>query len=426
MKEKIPKNVRSQIIFISVAALGASIFFYFEGGIFNTYINNILGLEYFFIALMVSLSAIMGLIFTFVFGVISDNTRSELGRRRPYLLFGVIAGITMILYSFSPSYIWCLIFDVIIIGVAANAYNAATKVIIPDVVAIQYRGRANAITNLTKTIGGLIPLGLTLLAYEFFTVESESGLIISQQGFFFLLLFGGGSFILCAVISFLKIKEPLSPSQLPPRKTFKQELKETFNIEALKENKEVFKMILTLTIFNIGPKVISIYLYLYILSLGLDTLLLILAVAVLGPLTFLSTYLAGKFSDIYGRKKVAIPLLIISAIGCVFMPFAGSGNNAIIPLLFFGTFFLLQGMTTVKVPIDAWKQDLLPENKRAQFAGIMNIANTLNQIPAAFLAAAVADTFGVQWIFLVVAIFFAISIPFFYKINETLIEDNLS
>ncbi|MGV9199317.1 MAG: MFS transporter [Promethearchaeia archaeon] len=84
--------MRSQIIFISVAALG----------IFNTYINNVLELPYFYIALMVSLSAIMGLIFTFVFGVFSDNTRSKFGRRRPYFLFGIIASIAMIFYAFSP------------------------------------------------------------------------------------------------------------------------------------------------------------------------------------------------------------------------------------------------------------------------------------------------------------------------------------
>lgn len=423
VSEKIPREIRFQIIYITIAAMGASLFFSFEGGIFNTYINNVLGLEYFYIGLMVSLSATMGLIFMFVFGVISDNTRSKYGRRRPYLLFGIVAGISMILYAFSPSYIWCIIFDVVIIGVAANAFLAARNSLVPDIVDIQYRGRANAIVNLTRTIAGLIPMGLTLLAYEVFTLESENGLIISREGFIFLLSFGGLSLITCAIISFLKIKEPLKPSELPPKKSFSKELKETFNFEALKENKEFFKMIITLTIFNIGPKVISIYLYLYILSLGLDTLLLILAIAVLGPLTFLATFFSGKLADKHGRKIVTIPLVIISALGCIIMPFAGTGSDVILPLLFFGALFLLQGTTTVLVPVDAWKQDLLPEGKKAQFIGIMNVADTLNQIPAAFLAALIADMYGVQWIFLVTAIFFIISIPFFLKLNETLPEE---
>ncbi|MGV9199316.1 MAG: MFS transporter, partial [Promethearchaeia archaeon] len=184
-----------------------------------------------------------------------------------------------------------------------------------------------------------------------------------------MLLFGGFSFIICAIIEFLKIKEPLGPSDLPPKKTFKEELNETFRIEEIKVNKELFKMIITLTIFNIGPKVISIYLYIYILDLGLSTILLILAVAVLGPLTFLSTYLSGKFSDKYGRKKVAIPLLIISAVGCILMPFGGRGSTTILPILFFGALFLLQGTTTILVSIETWKQDLLPEDKRAQYVG---------------------------------------------------------
>jgi len=75
-----------------------------------------------YIAIMVSLSAVMGLIFCLVWGIKSDNTRTKWGRRRPYLIFGgTVAGVAMILYAFSPNYWWCLFFDVIIIGVASNA-----------------------------------------------------------------------------------------------------------------------------------------------------------------------------------------------------------------------------------------------------------------------------------------------------------------
>ncbi|TFF90840.1 MAG: hypothetical protein EU548_00950, partial [Promethearchaeota archaeon] len=89
-EEKISKEMLFQIIIISIMNVGSSIFFSFEGTVFNSYVRFVLNHTYLYVAVMVSLSATMGLIFWFVFGIISDNTRSKWGRRRPFMLFGPI------------------------------------------------------------------------------------------------------------------------------------------------------------------------------------------------------------------------------------------------------------------------------------------------------------------------------------------------
>ena len=101
MNEKtFSKFLRRQIFLIGLLYMGDYLFFFLEQNFFNTYLYDVLFLPELYISLMVSLSATMGLIIMIVWGVISDNTRSRFGRRRPYLLFGgTIAGVAMIIFG---------------------------------------------------------------------------------------------------------------------------------------------------------------------------------------------------------------------------------------------------------------------------------------------------------------------------------------
>ncbi|MHA1292010.1 MAG: MFS transporter [Promethearchaeota archaeon] len=418
--DKIPRELLFQIIIMGISSAGLSIFWYFESGFFNTYIIHVLGLKYIYVAIMVSLSAIMGLIFVFVFGVISDNTRSKLGRRRPYLLFGVLAGLSMILFSFSSNFYWCLIFDVVIIGVAANAYLAASNALVPDIVDSEHRGRANALIGVFSTIAGLFPIIMTLVVYELYTKSVHGEKILTQEGHFVLFLFGGLSIMLCSLITFLFIREPLSSSELPPKKSFIEEIRLTFQFSELKKHREFFKFVIAITIFNIGLKIITIYLYNFLFTLGLETIELILGILIILPIVLFTNLMLGKLADKYGRKKFIAPLIFLASIGCIIMPFIGSAGNVNLILLVIGALFIMLGATSLIVPIIAWQQDLLPDDKRGQFIGLLNITSTLNQIPAAFLAAFIADTFGIQWIFLIVPFFLVGSIPVFISVKETL------
>ena len=136
MKEKaFTGMLLRQVLLIGMLYMGDYLFFFFEQNYFNTYLDHVLYLPEFYISIMVSLSATVGLITMYIWGIISDNTRSKYGRRRPFLLLGIAGGIGMILYSLAfplfdqtPSaYLWCIIFDVIIIGVSSNAFLVAER-----------------------------------------------------------------------------------------------------------------------------------------------------------------------------------------------------------------------------------------------------------------------------------------------------------
>ncbi|GAJ08360.1 unnamed protein product, partial [marine sediment metagenome] len=168
MKEKaFSKFLRNQVLIIGALFAGDQIFGFFEQNYLNTYLDQVLGLTPLFISLMVSLSAVMGLIMNITWGIISDNTRSKYGRRRPFLLFGIVAGISMIIFAFSidiaggnimTAYIICIVLDVVIIGISSNAYYVCERSLIPDTVDLEKRGRANGIINNIGYIGLLIAI----------------------------------------------------------------------------------------------------------------------------------------------------------------------------------------------------------------------------------------------------------------------------
>ena len=115
---KFPKFILFQSILIGLLFAADQIFGFFEQNFFNTFLIHVLFLPEIYVSIMVSLSAIMGLIFNLVWGIIGDNTRSKLGRRRPYLITGgIITGFAAIAYAFSPNYFWALFLDVVIIGI---------------------------------------------------------------------------------------------------------------------------------------------------------------------------------------------------------------------------------------------------------------------------------------------------------------------
>ena len=416
------------MLLIGLLYMGDYLFFFFEQNYFNTYLEHVLYLPELFISIMVSLSATVGLLSMPLWGIASDNTRSKYGRRRPFLLFGIMAGLGMVLFSFAYllfgrteiAYIWCLIIDVLLIGIASNAFLVAERSLIPDTVKVENRGRANGIINSISYIGLLIGVAFLLLGNELFGVPDPrpeaTGTIITQDGHMVLLSMGGLLFAIVGIIGFFFLKEK-PVSELPEKKKFFTELKQTFNIVELKSHKEFFKIVLPLVIFQSGISSIMPFLFIFIFAQGLSTLQLLLGIAIAFPFVFVATNYLGRLSDKFGRKRfVPIPLTIVS-VGFLIMPFA-SGNYI---LFMIGLPFVLVGVLALMTPLNAWSQDLLPMDKRGKFTGILNIVNTVSQIIGSNAGAIVAIVFGIPWIFVLGPIFFLASIPLFLRVKETVI-----
>ncbi|MFX1326139.1 MAG: MFS transporter [Promethearchaeota archaeon] len=433
-KKPFSRFLRNQILLIGMLLAGDTIFGFFEQNYLNTYLKQVLNLAPLYISLMVGLSATVGLIANVVWGIVSDNTRGKFGRRRPYLLLGIISGISMILFSFSiniaggniiTAYIICIILDVIIIGITSNAYYVSERALVPDTVELEKRGRANGLVQMMGYIGLLLAVASFLIANLIFGQDIGGETIIGQDGHIFTLSVGGISITTASIVGFLLIKEK-STNELPLKKKFFTDLREIFNITKFRENKEFFKIVLALTVFRTGISTIMPFLFIWIYALGVSTIELLLTVIVSFSILFIVTSILGKLADKHGRRRF-IPLsIIIISIGIFFLPFVNinSNTNLVLVLILFP--FALIGLLGLETPMNAWSQDLLPEHERGKFLGLLNIIRTISQIIGSFVGGLIATYMIIQgfipesFIFMFAPIFFIASIPLFLRVRETL------
>jgi maltose/moltooligosaccharide transporter len=371
-----------------------------------------------------------------VWGIISDNSRGRHGRRKPYLLIGgVISGVLMIYFAFSLrmakgnvwiAYILCLIIDGLLIGIFSNAYYSAERALLPDIVQQELRGRANGIVEIIGYVGMILVIAISIVAEMIFGDLGESAHIL-------MLSFAGGTIIVIAYIAFFTVKEPEFDKNLP-RKPFFKELIYIFNFKELFKHKEFLKLILAMTVFRIGLNAAMPYIMIFITSstdgLGLGTMDMIITVLVAFGGTFVLIVILGRVTDKYGRKKFLPISIIVTSIAFAFVPFI-QGGWSIIPggpgpintVLLYITFpFVVNGLLGMITPMQAWSQDLLPEDSRGKFFGILNLVFTVPQIIGSNLGALLADNpnIGVEYVFWLAIGFFILSIPCFLWVKETL------
>jgi MFS family permease len=365
---------------------------------------------------MVGLSAAVGLIMNFTWGIVSDNTRSKYGRRRPFLLFSIFAGIGMILAAFSYNYVLLIIFDVLLIGITANAVSVASRALIPDVVELEKRGRANGIVQAVSYIGLIFGLAIFLLFGDALGSINKAIALLSH---IIVLTLGGVVYLASGIIGFAFIKEK-PVSELPPKKNFTTELKELVDISLLKDQKNFFKVILASSVYQTGIGTVMALLFPLLLSstFPFGMLDLLIAIAIGFIFLILCVIFLGRIADKYGRKKFLPLIILLISIAFFFIPLSIYSANFI--LFIIATPFLLIGLLGLNTIINAWAQDTLPEGKKGQFYGIFNITLTIPQIIGGFVGGLISVTFGRPYIFIGGAIFFLISIPLFLIVKETL------
>ena len=111
-----------------------------------------------------------------LFGGLSDKCTSRLGRRRPFILFGTLSAVVLMLalplltdsYHAAPAP-WkttCFVLTLGLLLIAMGTYRSPAVALMPDVTPKPLRSKANAIINLMGAVGGIIYLIITTFLYK--------------------------------------------------------------------------------------------------------------------------------------------------------------------------------------------------------------------------------------------------------------------
>jgi len=145
-----------------------------------------------------------------LFGGLSDKCRSKLGRRRPFILFGTLAAVALMMalpiltdsYHTAPA-AWkviCFIIGLGLLLIAMGTYRSPAVALMPDVTPKPLRSKANAIINLMGAVGGILYLLITTFLYK-----TKSDVYVS---YFPLFAIVGGIMLLALAIVMFFVNEP--------------------------------------------------------------------------------------------------------------------------------------------------------------------------------------------------------------------------
>ena len=330
------------------------------------------------ISLVFAVGALIALVSNPLFGALSDRTTSRFGRRRPWLIGGILGGlVSLAIIGAAPNLTmvlvgWC------IAQLAFNATLAAMVAVLPDQVPVEQRGTVSGILGVCQ------PIGMVAGTYLVQMLASSVLLALVVPG-----VIGAIGVLLFA----FTMKDP--PLVAPARAT-KSDFLNTYLIEPRRHPDFVWAWI-SRVFFVVGSCTLQTYQPLYLMDrLGL-------VVAEIPQLIFVSTLigcggiviasaLAGRWSDRIGRRKAFVFAgAAIYAIGLLFIAFADSYGAFLIGIAITG---IGQG-TYVGVDL-ALFTDVLPHQQQdaAKDLGLVNVTNTLPQILAPAISPLILTTSG--------------------------------
>jgi len=296
-------------------------------------------------------------------GAFSDRSNFRLGRRRPFILIGAIVTL-----AFLPGIGWAgrlsILFAIYyLMQISANTALSPYLSFIPDLVPEDKRGRASGIKGLLEILGAGVFIWL---------IGNLMGNYSIIEGTWWLWLSLGilaAVFLGTMIATVFLVKEP--PGVGGPKLPLLSILRRSFRID-VKANPDFIRFVLSRLFFIIPLTAFQAWgLYFF-----RDYFNVANPAAVMGNFTLVSSlcmlaiaYPAGRLSDRFGRKPVALTSAGIAALGIGLLFFFRSYNFILFAAILMGIGF--GGLWT-----SSWAlaPDLVPKEETGKYIGLTNLA----------------------------------------------------
>nr|MDO8111887.1 MFS transporter [Candidatus Sigynarchaeota archaeon] len=394
----------SWVLGICILSFGTQFYTEIEGNWLNSYMfYYVSGESELAVSLMVGTSAILGTICFIIWGFVSDNLQTRLGRRVPVLLVGLLGtAIFMILTMLTTSYILVFLLVGILMAITSNMFHMGNKVIVPDLIPKERRGRVNMLILIGSTAAS-VPIWVMSM------VLLPDGEAYSLDIHLMFMLAAIFVLIATSITTLVLLKEPKVEY---PRIS----LRSFFSVEMFRKNRSFFILFVATMFIIMSQNAYLPYLLILLQEIDIEIEELFIALPIVGGCVGFAVIFAMKFIDKIGRKKIVLPCLVIAPIGGIILSFFGNDKWGLIT----GFAIMMPFVTVSQLGIDTWTQDLLPAEARGKFIGIIRIGNAIGKAVGVGFAAVLATQFGILWIFMAAGIVLWISIPVFLKVPETL------
>lgn len=388
---------------------------------YNTQVNIMLFYylgSYALVGAWMAMDNVVGIILQPIMGNVSDNTRTRIGRRMPYLIIGIPSAafffVMIATVNVGVDPLWLLLLWMFFFNVSMGFYRSQAVALMPDFVVPVHRSKGNAIINLMGGVGAVIAYVLNLL------------LVPISLFFSFLLV----SIIMVAslIVLLLTIKERNSISysmileteekeghKITEAKIEKPSLIESFRDILAEEDKSTLFMLLAIFSWFVGYQALEALFTVYGVDvLGLERgfaggLLLFVAV----PFILMAAP-AGIIATKIGRRltiKIGL-VLFISANFIIFL--IPNVTVIIICFIIAGCGWALININSIVI---VWQ--MAPTAKKiGTYTGVYYFFSFLAAILGPFLVGLFVDLLGNVFLFLVCDFFFIAALIFMFLVRR--------
>jgi MFS family permease len=318
------------------------------------------------ISIVLGAGALLALLANPIFGALSDRTRSRFGRRRPWLLAGMMGGIAALALIATASTIPMILLGWCLAQLAFNAALAPLMAILPDRVPIEQRGTVSGVLGMCMPVG---QIGGTFLVQRLAENTLLAFLMPAAVGLAGVLL-----------LSFVLADEPAASAARTNATS-----SERVEWRLLRRRRDFAWAWLSRIFFVTGTSFLFAYQPIFLVkSLAMDVhavpRLIFQSTLVHAGMVAIWSVTAGRLSDFTGKRRMFVMGgAVLQAGGLWLVATADSYSGFLVAVALAGTGHgIYDGLDLALVT------DVLPDLERnaAKDLGILNITNTLPQVIA--------------------------------------------
>lgn len=197
-------------ILIGFAFMAILSFWQFYDQVIPYVLENVFGLGTLTANAVMSIDNVLAIFMLPLFGALSDRTHTRLGRRTPYILFGTIASVILLVVLGvlqEQRHFTAFIVVLICLLIVMATYRTPAVAYMPDVTEKPLRSKANAIINLMGYLGGIFSTIVMMLLLKSTTNEAGESVYSDQQSFLPVYLVIAGFMLAAVLVLVLTVRE---------------------------------------------------------------------------------------------------------------------------------------------------------------------------------------------------------------------------
>lgn len=404
-------------VLVGFAFLSICAFWQMYDNVIPLILKNAFHMNEVFSGVIMAADNVLALFLLPLFGGLSDRCTSRIGRRRPFILFGTLAAVClmMALPVLADSYYAApaagkLIGFVVVLGlllIAMGTYRSPAVALMPDVTPKPLRSKANAIINLMGAVGGVMYLLITTFLYH-----TQEDTYVTYLPLFAIV---GGIMLVSLGIVMLCVNEPkLAKRQQEYERLHPEEnlAEQTDSGEALPApvKKSLAFLLVSIALWFIGYNGVTTWFTTYaqeMWHMSLGTASMCLTVATAGAIV--SYIPIGAVASRTGRRKtIRFGTVLLSA--CFAAAFLYTLlSDRFHPALY--ALFALVGVAWAAINVNSLPMvvEMCKGSEVGKFTGLYYTFSMAAQIATPILAGALLRYVGYRTLFPYAAIFVALS-----------------